>query len=296
MNPPAHDTSARPSADWVATLDEVGLDDLPRVGGKTASLGELRRLLRDGPVSTPDGFALTARAYRDALEAAGAWSELSALFAKLDVQDVAQVAACGQKARGIVYRATGGAALRQAIAAAYRAMTEGSRGLPRVAVRSSATAEDLPGASFAGQHDSYLHIRGEADLVEACRRCFASLFTDRAIVYRARNGFDHLKVALSVAVMRMVDADHGASGVAFTLDTETGFPDVVFISDLGVGRSHRAGTGVAGRVLCPQAHLPGRLPRGAQAHARRKADPPGPPGPSHRRRAAGRARCGEARP
>lgn len=221
---------ASSAAGWVATLDQVGLDDLPRVGGKTASLGELRRLLHDGPVSTPDGFALTAGAYRDALDAAGAWSELSALFARLDVEDVAEVAACGQKARDIVYRATGGAALRQAIVAAYHAMKTRPGDRPRVAVRSSATAEDLPGASFAGQHDSYLHVRGEAALVEACRRCFASLFTDRAIVYRARNGFDHLKVALSVAVMRMVDADRGASGVAFTVDTETGFPDVVFIS------------------------------------------------------------------
>ncbi|OGN44905.1 MAG: phosphoenolpyruvate synthase [Caulobacterales bacterium RIFCSPHIGHO2_01_FULL_70_19] len=249
MNRAPH--GAPPPTDWVATLDEVGLDDLPRVGGKTASLGELRRLLHDAAVSTPDGFALTARAYRDALDAADAWSELSALFARLDVQDVAQVAVCGMKARDIVYRATGGAALRQAIAAAYRAMTGGSGSLPRVAVRSSATAEDLPGASFAGQHDSYLHVRGEAAVVEACRRCFASLFTDRAIVYRARNGFDHLMVALSVAVMRMVDADRGASGVAFTVDTETGFPDVVFISGAwGLGEAI-----VQGRVSPDEFHV-----------------------------------------
>lgn len=242
---------ASSAAGWVATLDQVGLDDLPRVGGKTASLGELRRLLHDGPVSTPDGFALTAGAYRDALDAAGAWSELSALFARLDVEDVAEVAACGQKARDIVYRATGGAALRQAIVAAYHAMKTRPGDRPRVAVRSSATAEDLPGASFAGQHDSYLHVRGEAALVEACRRCFASLFTDRAIVYRARNGFDHLKVALSVAVMRMVDADRGASGVAFTVDTETGFPDVVFISGAwGLGEAI-----VQGRVSPDEFHV-----------------------------------------
>lgn len=242
---------ASSAAGWVATLDQVGLDDLPRVGGKTASLGELRRLLHDGPVSTPDGFALTAGAYRDALDAAGAWSELSALFARLDVEDVAEVAACGQKARDIVYRATGGAALRQAIVAAYHAMKTRPGDRPRVAVRSSATAEDLPGASFAGQHDSYLHVRSEAALVEACRRCFASLFTDRAIVYRARNGFDHLKVALSVAVMRMVDADRGASGVAFTVDTETGFPDVVFISGAwGLGEAI-----VQGRVSPDEFHV-----------------------------------------
>ena len=239
------------AADWVAGLDELGLDDLPRVGGKTASLGELRRLLRDRPVSTPDGFAVTAAAYRDALDAVDAWSRLSALLADLDVQDVARVAACGQRARAIVYDATGGAELKRAIAGAYRAMKGPSGRLPRVAVRSSATAEDLPQASFAGQHDSYLHIRGEAALVEACRRCFASLFTDRAIVYRARNGFDHLKVALSVAVMRMVDADRGASGVAFTLDTETGFPDVVFISGAwGLGEAI-----VQGRVSPDEFHV-----------------------------------------
>ncbi len=251
MNGRAHEASGSRTADWVATLDEVGLDDLPRVGGKTASLGELRRLLREGAATTPDGFALTASAYRDALDAAGAWPELTALFAALDVQDVAQVAACGERARDIVYRATGGPELKAAIAAAYRRMQTRPGERPRVAVRSSATAEDLPGASFAGQHDSYLHIRGEADLVEVCRRCFASLFTDRAIVYRARNGFDHLKVALSVAVMRMVEADRGASGVAFTLDTETGFPDVVFISGAwGLGEAI-----VQGRVSPDEFHV-----------------------------------------
>ena len=217
-------------AGYVLSLDEVGLNDIAAVGGKTASLGELRRLLRGQAVATPDGFAVTAAAYRDALGAAGAWPKLATLFENLDINDVAQVAARGAEARAIVYQATDDARLGAVIAKAYRAMAASSDPAPRVAVRSSATAEDLPEASFAGQHDSFLHVTGEAGVVEACRRCFASLFTDRAIVYRAENGFDHLKVALSVAVMRMVDADEGASGVAFTVDTETAFPDVVFIT------------------------------------------------------------------
>lgn len=215
---------------YVLSLDEVGLDDVAAVGGKTASLGELRRLLRGRAVTTPDGFALTAAAYRDVLTAAGAWDRLSALFHGLDINDVAQVAVRGARARAIVYDATDDPRLRAAIAGAYRGMAAPSDPSPGVAVRSSATAEDLPEASFAGQHDSFLHVTGEAAVFEACRRCLASLFTDRAIVYRAQNGFDHLKVALSVAVMRMVDADEGASGVAFTLDTETAFPEVVFIT------------------------------------------------------------------
>lgn len=215
---------------YILSFDDIGLDDIAAVGGKTASLGELRRLLRGQAVTTPDGFAISASAYRDALTTAGAWPRLEAIFKALDIDDVAQVAARGAEARAIVYQATDDPRLAAAIAGAYRSMAAPSGSSPRVAVRSSATAEDLPEASFAGQHDSFLHVSGEAEVVEACRRCLASLFTDRAIVYRARNGFDHLKVALSVAVMRMVDADDGASGVAFTIDTETAFPDVVFIT------------------------------------------------------------------
>ncbi|HWQ85687.1 phosphoenolpyruvate synthase [Brevundimonas sp.] len=227
---PDRPARSRSADDYVLGLDEVGLGDIAAVGGKTASLGELRRLLRGRAVTTPDGFAVTAAAYRDALTAAGAWPKLARLLQDLDIDDVGQVAAKGAEARAIVYQATDDPRLGAAIAKAYRELGAGAKARPRVAVRSSATAEDLPQASFAGQHDSFLHVTGEAGVVEACRRCFASLFTDRAIVYRARNGFDHLKVALSVAVMRMVDADRGASGVAFTIDTETAFPDVVFVT------------------------------------------------------------------
>ncbi len=227
--PPSKKTPGGGATDYVLSLDEIGLGDVATVGGKTASLGELRRLLQGGAVTTPDGFAVTASAYREALTAAGAWPKLAMILEGLDINDVGQVAARGAEARAIIYQATNNARLKAAIVEAWRGM--GSQGPTlRVAVRSSATAEDLPEASFAGQHDSFLHVTGEAGVVEACRRCFASLFTDRAIVYRAQNGFEHLKVALSVAVMRMVDADEGASGVAFTIDTETAFPDVVFIT------------------------------------------------------------------
>jgi pyruvate,water dikinase len=142
-----------------------------------------------------------------------------------------------KSAREIVYAATGNAHLHGEMAAAYRVLEKKYGTGVAVAVRSSATAEDLPPASFAGQHESFLNVRGEADVIEACRRCFASIFTDRAIVYRIDNGFDHFKVALSVGVMKMVRADLGSSGVIFTLDTESGFRDVVFITGWGLGEN-----------------------------------------------------------
>lgn len=209
---------------------ELGLDDVPSVGGKTASLGELYRALTPRGVRVPNGFGVTADAYRSALTDAGAWEKLRALMEAIPPGDVAALRTSAQKARAIVYEATGGDALKQQIAEAYRTLeTEYGRNVP-VAVRSSATAEDLPNASFAGQHDSFINIRGEDAVFEAARRCFASLFTDRAIVYRNTNGFDHFKVALSVAVMKLVRADQAASGVMFTLDTESGFRDVVFVT------------------------------------------------------------------
>jgi pyruvate,water dikinase len=215
------------AASFVRWFDDIRLRDVPLVGGKTASLGELHSLL-GGRV--PDGFALTAEAYRDALAEAGAGAQLRRLLYGFDHHNVEQLAERAAKARDIVYGATGNAELRRQIAAAYRALEKRLGVGVAVAVRSSATAEDLPTASFAGQHESFLHVRGEADVVEACRRCFASIFTDRAIVYRIDNGFDHFKVALSVAVMKMVRSDLAASGVIFTLDTESGFRDVVFLT------------------------------------------------------------------
>jgi pyruvate,water dikinase len=225
-------------AEDILWFESLGLGDLAKVGGKTASLGELTHLLADSEISVPPGFAITAAAYRDALTAADAWPALHALLDGLDVADVRLLADRARQAREIVYRATGGEALSAQIIGAWRELQARTKGPLSVAVRSSATAEDLPNASFAGQHDSFLHVRDEAGLIEACRRCFASLFTDRAIVYRSDNGFDHFKVALSVAVMRMVASDEASSGVAFTLDTESGFRDVVFVTGAyGLGES-----------------------------------------------------------
>lgn len=218
------------AARYVRWFNSIGLGDVPLVGGKTASLGELHRLLAGSEVAAPDGFALTAEAYRDALTEAGAWERLRSLLGALEPGDLGGLAATAAQARSIVYEATGGRALASEIAAAFKRLRAQCGPGLTMAVRSSATAEDLPTASFAGQHDSFLHVRDEAGLIEACRRCFASIFTDRAIVYRTNNGFDHLKVALSVAVMRMVRSDRAVSGVAFTLDTETGFRDVVFLT------------------------------------------------------------------
>jgi len=215
---------------YVRWFDSIRLKDLPEVGGKNASLGELHALLAADGGRVPDGFALTAGAYRQALDAAGAWPELRRLVADFDHHDIALLAERAAAARQLVYEATGNAGLRAEITAAYRVLEEKCGANVAVAVRSSATAEDLPTASFAGQHESFLNVRGEADLIEACRRCFASIFTDRAIVYRIDNGFDHFKVALSVGVMKMVRADLAASGVIFTLDTESGFRDVVFVT------------------------------------------------------------------
>jgi len=215
---------------YIRWFNSFRLKDLAEVGGKNASLGELHALLAADGDRVPDGFVLTARAYREALDAAWAWGELRRLLSDFDHHDVAQLAERATAARQLVYEATGNPKLCAEIAAAYCALEEKCGANVAVAVRSSATAEDLPTASFAGQHESFLNVRGEADLIEACRRCFASIFTDRAIVYRIDNGFDHFKVALSVGVMKMVRSDRAASGVIFTLDTESGFRDVVFVT------------------------------------------------------------------
>ncbi|MGJ4995112.1 phosphoenolpyruvate synthase [Bradyrhizobium sp. HKCCYLS3077] len=217
---------------------DLRIEDVPDVGGKTASLGELYSALASQGVRVPNGFALTAASYRDALRADGADDELRRLLAGLDKRRIADLAKRAAKARAIVFEATDRDDLRRDVAQAYKQLEqEYGRGVA-VAVRSSATAEDLPNASFAGQHESFLNIRGAKDLFETCRRCFASLYTDRAISYRIDNGFAHDKVALSVAVMKMVRSDLGASGVMFSLDTESGFRDVAFITGVyGLGET-----------------------------------------------------------
>ncbi len=226
------------ASDYLRWFKDLRLDDVPLVGGKNASLGEMYRDLSGQGVHVPNGFALTVRAYHEAIKEAGAGPKLHALLDTLNITDVATLATNAAEARRLVYAATGGAALRDRIADAYRMLEDEYGANVAVAVRSSATAEDLPTASFAGQHESFLNVTGLDDLVEACRECFASLFTDRAIVYRVNNGFDHFKVGLSVGVMKMVRSDRASSGVIFTLDTESGFRDVVLITgSYGLGEN-----------------------------------------------------------
>jgi pyruvate,water dikinase len=224
--------------DLVRWFDDIRAGDLAAVGGKNASLGEMYCALASQGVRVPNGFALTVDVYRSALAAAGAWPRIAALLQGVGADDVGGLATAAAEARSIVYEATGTDIVRSLVADNYpRLEAQYGTGVP-VAVRSSATAEDLPTASFAGQHESFLNVSGLDELIEACRRCFASVFTDRAITYRNANGFDHLKIGLSVGIMKMVRSDLAASGVAFTLDTETGFRDVVFITGVwGLGES-----------------------------------------------------------
>ncbi len=225
-------------ARYIRFFEQISASDLSLVGGKTASLGEMYQTLRPLGVLIPNGFAITTDAYRDMLQRAQAWQPLHELLAELKVDDPQDLTRRAQRAREIVYAAGLPEDLRTQILAAYRRLREESEQPISVAVRSSATAEDLPTMSFAGQQDSFLNIQGEARLLDACRRCFASLFTDRAIHYRVDNGFDHFKVALSIAVQKMVRADLAASGVMFTLDTESGFRDVVLITgSYGLGEN-----------------------------------------------------------
>lgn len=217
---------------------DIRATDLASVGGKNASLGEMVSALSGQGVKVPDGFALTADVYREALAAGGAWPKLAALLDGIGANDVGRLSKAAAEARAIVYAATGTDQIRTMLVENYRKLEAMYGARVAVAVRSSATAEDLPTASFAGQHDSFLNVQGVTQLEEACRKCFASAFTDRAIVYRNANGFDHLKVGLSVGIMKMVRSDLAASGVAFTLDTESGFRDVVLVTGVwGLGES-----------------------------------------------------------
>ncbi len=215
---------------YIRLFDEIGIDDIPSVGGKNASLGEMYRALTPQGVRVPNGFAITAQSYWYVLEKAGIGQRLRETLEGLRADDVEDLARRGKQARDLVYGAPLPEDLQREILQAYRTLQEEYGPQLSVAVRSSATAEDLPDVSFAGAHETFLNIQGEQPLLDACRRCFASLFTDRAIHYRIDQGFDHFKVALSIGVMKMVRSDLAASGVIFSLDTESGFPDVVFIT------------------------------------------------------------------
>jgi pyruvate, water dikinase len=228
---------------YIRFFDELRIEDVPLVGGKNASLGEMYHALKQSGVRVPNGFAITAAAYRDMVSHAGLLPELKQLMTQAGSGDVATLERSAKRARELVYGAGLSDPLKREILAAYAALKAEYGAMTTLAVRSSATAEDLPNASFAGQHDSFLNVSGDASLLDACRHCFASLFTDRAIHYRNDQGFDHFQVALSIGVMKMVRSDLGSSGVIFTLDTETGFRDVVFITGAwGLGENIVRGT------------------------------------------------------
>jgi len=227
-----------PATSYIRTFGEIGNEDVPLVGGKNASLGEMYCSLSAEGVRVPNGFAITSEAYRYMLDKAGAWEPLHDALDDLDISDVVDLARRGKRARDIVYGAGIPEDLAHEILDAYRGLQEEYGEEVSLAVRSSGTAEDLPTASFAGQHETYLNVRGDANLLEACRRCFASLFLDRAIHYRVDQGFDHFKTGLSIGVMKMVRSDLASSGVMFSLDTESGFRDVVLITgSYGLGEN-----------------------------------------------------------
>ncbi len=215
---------------WIKRFEEVGIQDIPLVGGKNASLGEMTRTLAQAGVKVPEGFAITSKAYWDILEQnhlAGALDHLAEEAEKTPKK----LKIVGKAARGLMLHAQFPLELTLEIRRAYRELcAKAGDGDLAVAVRSSATAEDLPDASFAGQQETFLNVRGEKALLEACRKCYASLFTDRAISYRIEKGYSHTKVALSVGVQRMVRSDIGSSGVMFSIDTDSGFPRVVLIN------------------------------------------------------------------
>ncbi|MCF6207328.1 MAG: phosphoenolpyruvate synthase [Sulfurovum sp.] len=215
---------------YIKWFKEIGIEDVPEVGGKNASLGEMYQNLTAEGVRVPNGFAVTSTAYRHVLDVNGAWEKLEAELAAMDVNDVASLQKHGKACREIIHNCTLPEDLKMDILNGFNALkAEYGEGLS-LAVRSSATAEDSPEASFAGQNDTYLNISTEEELLDAYKRCLASNFTDRSIHYKYDHGFDYLKVYLSVVVMKMVRSDIGASGVMFSLDTETGFKDVVFIN------------------------------------------------------------------
>jgi len=223
--------------DYVVSLQRLGLDDVEHVGGKNASLGEMISNLSEVGISVPGGFATTAQAYRDLLEQSGLNKRIHEALDKLDVNDVVELARTGAMIRQWVMEAEFPAQLDQEIREHFALLSEGNPDIS-VAVRSSATAEDLPDASFAGQQETFLNIRGVDNVIRAAKEVFASLFNDRAIAYRVHQGFDHKLVALCAGVQRMVRSETGAAGVLFTLDTESGFRDVVFItSSYGLGET-----------------------------------------------------------
>ncbi|MDP7476133.1 MAG: phosphoenolpyruvate synthase [Candidatus Woesearchaeota archaeon] len=214
---------------FILWFRDLTINDVPLVGGKNASLGEMYRTLTKKGVNIPYGFAVTAYAYRYFLKKAKIQNKIRQILSDLDTHNIRNLAEKGRNVRKTILEAELPEELKDAIAKAYKNLCKKYEGNADVAVRSSATAEDLPGASFAGQQETYLNIKGEKSLLEACKKCFASLFTNRAISYRADKGFDHFNISLSIGVQKMVRSDLASSGVMFSIDTETGFKNAVLI-------------------------------------------------------------------
>ncbi len=229
--------------DMVRWFEDLSSDDTPRVGGKNASLGEMIRDLKQHGVAVPDGFATTADAYRAYLRENGLEDRIRTQLRRMDREEQS-LEQTGEVIRRMLREGRFPREIEEAIRDGYRRLSEKyDRDEVDVAARSSATAEDLPEASFAGQQETFLNIRGQEDLINACKRCYASLFTDRAISYRNEKGFDHLQVALSVGIQKMVRSDMACAGVMFSIDTDTGFPRVVLIDGAwGLGENVVQGT------------------------------------------------------
>ena len=228
---------------FIKWFEEVGTRDVALVGGKNASLGEMIRNLSEKGVAVPSGFAITAEAYQYLLQETGIQEKIRDTLVDLDTHDMENLSTRGSHIRGLIKNAGCPKELEEEIRTAYRKMEERYGAGADVAVRSSATAEDLPTASFAGQQETYLNVRGEEELVEKVMECFASLFTNRAISYRVDKGFDHLSVYLSVGIQKMVRSDLACSGVTFSIDTESGFRDAVYITGaFGLGENVVQGT------------------------------------------------------
>lgn len=223
---------------FILWFKDITIHNIPTVGGKNASLGEMIRELSAKGVKIPDGFAITANAYRNFIEANNLQDKIHMTLSDLDTMNVANLQERGAKVRQLLLAAKIPQELETAILQAYRKLCSDRIGVCDVAVRSSATAEDLPDASFAGQQETFLNVHGEAALLDACRRCFASLFTDRAISYRSDKGFDHFRIALSIGIQNMVRSDLASAGVMFSIDTETGFKNAILInSSYGLGEN-----------------------------------------------------------
>jgi len=229
--------------EFVKWFEDLRIEDVPSVGGKNASLGEMIRTLGEKGVNVPSGFAITAYAYKYMIEKAGIDTKIREILSDLNTHDVHNLAERGEKIRNLIKSTPIPPELEEAIRQEYRNMEKRYGENVDVAVRSSATAEDLPDASFAGQQETYLNVRGEEELLEKVRDCFASLFTNRAISYRTDKGFDHFSVYLSVGVQKMVRSDLASSGVMFSIDTESGFKDAVYITGAyGLGENVVQGT------------------------------------------------------